>query len=86
MIILQLFRDLCFYPNSGITVCTWVSNPKKNTTTPFLAKHPSKSAKCPSPPPLGNPPSILVFCELPLSEHPNTHFSVNSQNIKVFHP
>ena len=43
----------------------WGVNPLKNTTHLFLVKPLLKLANCPSPPFLGNPPSILVFHEPP---------------------
>ena len=44
-----------------------INAPFKNTTPSFLQSAPLKSANCPSPPFLGNPPTILVFREpLPL--------------------
>ena len=42
-----------------------VSTPHQKHHPLFLAKVPLKSTNCPSPPFLGNPPSILVFCEPP---------------------
>ena len=48
--------------------CIEVSTPLKNTIPSFLPSPPPslKSTNCPNPPFLGNPPSILVFCEPPL--------------------
>ena len=48
------------------TVCTEVSPPPQKHHPFFLDKPlPLKSANCPSPPFLGNPPSILVFRDPP---------------------
>ena len=47
-------------------MCTGVLTPSKTPPPLFFAKPPLKSANCPSPPPpLDNPPYVLVFCELP---------------------
>ena len=49
----------------------------------FLPKPPLKSVNCQSSPPLGNLPRLYWFFEkLPLK----AGFSVNPQNIKIFHP
>ena len=63
----------------------WDINPfLKNTTSLFLAKPPPPlNQQLSKPPFLENTPSILVFCEPPPSK---LDFSVNLQNIKVFHP
>ena len=47
-----------------IIVCTGVSTPPSKTP-PLSYQATLKSANCPSPPFLGNPPSVSVFCELP---------------------
>ena len=47
-------------------VCIGVSTPLKNTPAPLSCQAPLKSANCPSPPFLGNPPYILVFREPPI--------------------
>ena len=57
-----------FYPYSPLTRSVhWsmTSPPQKHQPHLFLAKSPLKSANCPSPPFLGNPPYILVSREPP---------------------
>ena len=64
-------------------VCIGVSTHHQEHYPPLSCQASLKSENCPSPPFLGNPHSILVFCEHPPYK---SDFLVNPQNIKVFHP
>ena len=58
--------------------------PPSKTSLPLSCQAPLKSAKCPSPTFLGNPPPLYWFFHEPPPL--KFDFSLNPQNIQVLHP
>ena len=87
---LQFFKKLISKKQSSlleIIVCIGVSNPPQKHRPPLSCQAPLKSANCPSPPFLGNPPPyILVFIKPPPSKTQIFRWTPIILKLFILHP